>query len=66
MDVGALYDPVFHVTDETSSAGAHFDVSQKIIVRTSTSISWVGEIGFNSFRYFTTKCRTSLSFSRQM
>ena len=33
--------------------------------RTSTSISWVGEIGFNSFRYFTTKCRTSLSFSRQ-
>jgi hypothetical protein len=47
--VGALYDPVFHDTDETSSAGAHFDVSQKIIVRTSTSISWVGEVGFNSF-----------------
>jgi hypothetical protein len=47
--VGALYDPVFHVTDETSSAGAHFDISQKVIVRTSSSISWVGEIGFNSF-----------------
>jgi hypothetical protein len=47
--VGALYDPVFHITDETSSAGAHFDISQKVIVRTSSSISWVGEIGFNSF-----------------
>lgn len=47
--VGALYDPVFHVTDETSSAGAHFDLSQNVIERTSSSISWVGEFGFNSF-----------------
>ena len=47
--VGALYDPVFHVADETSNAGAHFDVSQKIVMRTSSSISWVGEFGFNSF-----------------
>jgi hypothetical protein len=47
--VGALYDPVFHVTDETSSAGAHFDLSQNVIETTSSSISWVGEFGFNRF-----------------
>jgi hypothetical protein len=47
--VGALYDPVFHVTDETSNAGAHFDVSQNIIEKPGSSISWVGEFGFNSF-----------------
>src|SRR5262245_33661813 len=46
---GALYDPVFHVSDETSSAGAHFDLSQNVIEKTSTKISWVAEFGFNNF-----------------
>ena len=46
---GALYDPVFHVPDETSSAGAHFDLSQNVIEKTSTKISWVAEFGFNNF-----------------
>ena len=36
--VGALYDPVFHATDETSSAGAHFDLSQNVIETTSSSV----------------------------
>ena len=46
---GVLYDPVFHVPDETSGAGAHFDVSRKLVERTTTRVFAVGEVGFNTF-----------------
>lgn len=46
---GVLYDPVFHIPEETSSAGLHFDVSKKIVQRTTTSVHGVGEVGVNSF-----------------
>jgi len=47
-DFSANYDFIYHETDVTSNAGAHFDVASTF-KRTPPFIGPVGEVGFNHF-----------------